>query len=988
MILAKMLRRILERLLTYGNDGNSMYVLLASTFGRKFLKRRISIATGLPRGFLLVLIPLKIASPDKPTRRRDELSVIFGFPGTLNVEWKHRQFAGSRRPRHAVSPAGCLLPHSHRARHRTDVAKRIVLTEQMFTAGTLTSGCLDVMLESLALGKVHSISVSPGTRGLTDWRALCTVYGDTVCELHNSTDRVRRTLRDAQPFIRSSSTHFQLQIISVVCSITRQIGQAEDGLFDLRLITRDGSAFAALMRCGCTQARLLAMLDARALLARIVSRYQLEVADRRLSSLCKRVLNVLPVSNLLVKVPYHHTVHRGALRQVAMNIIGSCHVPKALRSHLLSNLRVVFTKRATALDTLTVHRRFAADMVFESPPQCTCCALPAWFPRLNGHVCVRSSDLLNKAPTGYLPLDVRAVLSLNSKDTLWPHGDEGVAVEIARGLRSFVNRLAFLGAHSRVAVEESELLDAAERCTRTLPWSVPSDRAASIKQACFCKRWLLRKGLLGTEVDKNRGDVGWMCPAAMHALNVQLFAPSESYVPVVTPTQDVVRDNMRDWKLLPKPACSLLQGVRVRTLKDSFTVPLNKNQRVPLPVRPVRPDRPDMAYGYGLIKDKSWAKEEVKGRPLGACCNLSTRTGNYEASRVLYFVFSEVKLTSQSFHLQNCTDLDAKVTSMRSDLLVGDYTQGQVHLRCSDVEGLYTNLTHPVVMEAARFFVGQYKSATRSSRGKNHLVSVPIRGKAPKKGIHRGKSGNPSHVRQWTLDAALAVLEFDLRHAFIVVGDRCLRQVIGIVMGSSLSPIAALMALAWMEHRSWQTIPRHLHCRLRGCRLMDDIFMASVSIPGDPESEAVALGLLTAIKYHKNLTLERTDLPGDDVHRYLEGVVSTEQGSTLSCDFFAAHNAVSLSAGNGCVKPRFRSWNSYGLAHSKCLVIYGFFQRMRGYSSDVVNTQSCAGAQLLRELVYTGYPVLWLKHVIKRASATLIDPAAQLRLLDSLVLLQ
>jgi hypothetical protein len=54
MILAKMLRRILERLLTYGNDGNSMYVLLASTFGKKFLKRRISIATGLPRGFLLV----------------------------------------------------------------------------------------------------------------------------------------------------------------------------------------------------------------------------------------------------------------------------------------------------------------------------------------------------------------------------------------------------------------------------------------------------------------------------------------------------------------------------------------------------------------------------------------------------------------------------------------------------------------------------------------------------------------------------------------------------------------------------------------------------------------------------------------------------------------------------------------------------------------------------------------------------------------------
>jgi hypothetical protein len=47
---------------------------------------------------------------------------------------------------------------------------------------------------------------------------------------------------------------------------------------------------------------------------------------------------------------------------------------------------------------------------------------------------------------------------------------------------------------------------------------------------------------------------------------------------------------------------------------------------------------------------------------------------------------------------------------MRSDLLAGDYAHGVVQLRCSDVEGLYTNLTHPVVMEAARFFCDQYKA--------------------------------------------------------------------------------------------------------------------------------------------------------------------------------------------------------------------------------------------------------------------------------------
>ena len=130
---------------------------------------------------------------------------------------------------------------------------------EMFTAGSLTSGCLDVMLESLATGKTHSIAVSPGSRGLTDWRTLCTVYGDTLCELHDSKGQLQLTLRELRPIIRSASTHLQLQVISVVCSATKQLGHAEDGLFDLRLISRDGAAFAALIRHGCSQDRLLAM---------------------------------------------------------------------------------------------------------------------------------------------------------------------------------------------------------------------------------------------------------------------------------------------------------------------------------------------------------------------------------------------------------------------------------------------------------------------------------------------------------------------------------------------------------------------------------------------------------------------------------------------------------------------------------------------------------------------------------------------------------
>ena len=48
---------------------------------------------------------------------------------------------------------------------------------------------------------------------------------------------------------------------------------------------------------------------------------------------------------------------------------------------------------------------------------------------------------------------------------------------------------------------------------------------------------------------------------------------------------------------------------------------------------------------------------------------------------------------------------------MRSDLLTSNYAQAE--LRCSDVE-LYTDLTHPVVMEAA-FIPGDPRSEAEAS---------------------------------------------------------------------------------------------------------------------------------------------------------------------------------------------------------------------------------------------------------------------------------
>ena len=205
-------------------------------------------------------------------------------------------------------------------------------------------------------------------------------------------------------------------------------------------------------------------------------------------------------------------------------------------------------------------------------------------------------------------------------------------------------------------------------------------------------------------------------------------------------------------------------------------------------------------------------------------------------------------------------------------------------------------------------------------------------------------------------------------------------------MGKSTSNIAALMALAWMEDESRRNIPRTLRCRMGGARLMDDLFVGSVYMPGDPQSERDAEYLLSAIEYHSDLELERTDEPGDSAHRFLEGTISIGDGSRLTCDFFNP-NAVSLLKDGVCCKPRFRSWSSYGPSSVKRQVVLGFFRRMRGYcqTDDLASAQTTHGPQLLLELLHCGYPLEWLRWLIRSAADSVVLPAARSALLADIL---
>ena len=317
---------------------------------------------------------------------------------------------------------------------------------------------------------------------------------------------------------------------------------------------------AALIREGCTVRRLTRMLEARALLARAVSRYQLEVADTRLHYLCKRTTGIRPASNLAVLVRHNDRVSKARLRQAARQLIHSTTASNVIEKHLMSHVRVVSKRRPTVASTLMRHRQFAASLKVEQPPTCRCCNLPASFPRLNGHVVCRSSDLTGQAETlAFLPSQVRTVLRCNAKDVLWPGADDdGAQAEVTDALRHFRSRLQSMGCSFERTPNDDDLSDLARTCILPNARRPIPDGAATVRDAVFTRKWMETRGLIGVEVDKNAGDVGWMCPVALHKLNADLFAPGTHYEAVSEPADVILRRMREAYDALPTAGPSRL----------------------------------------------------------------------------------------------------------------------------------------------------------------------------------------------------------------------------------------------------------------------------------------------------------------------------------------------------------------------------------------------------------------------------------------------
>ena len=96
---------------------------------------------------------------------------------------------------------------------------------------------------------------------------------------------------------------------------------------------------------------------------------------------------------------------------------------------------------------------------------------------------------------------------------------------------------------------------------------------------------------------------------------------------------------------------------------------------------------------------------------------------------------------------------------------------------------MYTELPHDQIMNSIRWLIDQAKL---TKLGRHNCIHIQ---KSGRNGVTFQRSGGSFAI---TFSQLLVFAEFDLKNVFFTLGKNILKQIIGIPMGSPLSPSLAI----------------------------------------------------------------------------------------------------------------------------------------------------------------------------------------------------
>ena len=147
-----------------------------------------------------------------------------------------------------------------------------------------------------------------------------------------------------------------------------------------------------------------------------------------------------------------------------------------------------------------------------------------------------------------------------------------------------------------------------------------------------------------------------------------------------------------------------------------------------------------------------------------------------------------------------------------------------------------------------------------------------------------------------------------------------------------------------------------------GIRYMDDLCLATSG------SARYAKHLRKKLQYHPSMVLEDTSKAGEDWHTFLEGEVGISKPGALICRFVVKGASHLQQPPFKLLKPRFKSWSSYGPLDQKRSLLTSNVVRSMGYTMPTVCDTAVVlhALQLIQVLLASGYPLRFITQTVSK----------------------
>jgi len=337
-----------------------------------------------------------------------------------------------------------------------------------------------------------------------------------------------------------------------------------------------------------------------------------------------------------------------------------------------------------------------------------------------------------------------------------------------------------------------------------------------------------------TTMDKNNGTIFSFCPKTYQNKLIDLYdytKQTSNYKKATTDRNAI----LKQWQQ------------KFESLKNKSDIgTFNKKGDIPL------------AYGIPKFKDFN------RYRPIVSYSNHPLKRVFNRVSRGLMFLLEQINPPTVLFRIFELTKKIQEFAEKNKHV-------NKFYALTLDIKNMYTNLPQKEVINAIQILFDLVKNVKRTK-----WITI---NKHTQRGVRWGRRVNPRTTVEMTYQQLIHFVELDMFYCYFTLGQQIIQQVIGIPMGSPISPTAAII-LCTIAEQNWLQIlhTKHIINNSLMLRYIDDILLLFANHNQHDTQTKQILDILKQ-QYPKQLTL-LIEHQGQKVE-FLETIIKIKQNQIL-----------------------------------------------------------------------------------------------------------